>query len=343
MNAVNDGSQMQQLKAGDRLWVWLAEEPSALEIELADALTVFPKLENAEDNNGVFHVRVYSWRGSPDFTQDFLKTHLPNSVELPFERMIKFVKIDKKIEFSIPVAILSFSHSAEAGAVHVSPLKYSFWDQTLMILASRQSDHDRKDSALTGSFDSLGLVSLLSGQILHGGCLLSSYFCITRKKFLSGTLGVVTQSSTDWAPLQFASANQDGLDARDDRTHAALWFAGSAFSSNDNASKIVSYITALEILMGKNLQNYLSPLYRKDKELQKLALEKLTALKSLRGDLVHKGRRVVLSAELERYAQAFILDAIRQNNNVTTEVFAVQNVALAIMTASARAATPQPS
>ena len=244
--------------------------------------------------------------------------------------MIKFVKIDDRTEFSIPVATLSFSHSAEAGAIHVSPQKYSFWDQTLMILASRQSDHDRKEHALTGSFDSLGLVSLLSGPILHGGVLFSSYFSITRKKFISGTLGVVPQSSVEWAPIKFAGANQSGLDARDDRSHAALWFAGSAFSSNDNASKIVSYVTAFEILMGKNVQNYLSRLYQKDKDLQKLVLEKTAALKNLRGDLVHKGRRVVLSAELERYAQAFILDAIRQNNNVTTEVFAAQSVAMAI-------------
>jgi hypothetical protein len=203
MSAVDDeGQTSQQLKAGDRLWVWLADEPSTFEISLADALTVFPKSEKSEDNNGVFHVRVYSWRGSPDFTQDFLKTYLPNSVELPLERMIKLVKIDDKTEFSIPVATLSFSHDAEAGAIHVSPLKYSFWDQTLMILASRQSDHDRKEPALTGSFDSLGLVSLLSGSILHGGVLFSSYFCTTRKKFLSGTLGLVPQSSVDWVPIK---------------------------------------------------------------------------------------------------------------------------------------------
>ena len=343
MSAVNDDSQMQQLKTGDRFWVWLAEEPSAFEINLADELAVFPKLENSddpEDNNGVFHVRAYSWRGSPDFTQDFLKTYLP---QLPFEGMIKFVKIDDKAEFSIPVATLSFSHGAEAGAILVSPLKYSFWDQTLMILASRQSDHDRKDSALTGSLDSLGLVSLLSGPILHGAVLFSSYFCATRKKFLNGSLGVVPQSSVDCAPIKFADDNQGGLDARDDQTRAALWFAGSAFSSNDNASKIVSYVTALEILMGKNQQNYMSRLYRKDRELQKLALEKIKALSKLRGDLVHKGRRVILSAELERYAQAFILDVIRHNNSMASETFAAQRVISATRAAVAIGKAPTDS
>lgn len=320
---------MEQLQSGDRLWVWLADEPSAFENQLADELTVFPESENAEDNNGVFHVRVCSWRGSPNFTQEFLKTYLPHTVELPFERMIKFVKIDDKIEFSIPVATLSFSYCAEAGAIHVCPHKYSFWNQTLMILASRQSDHDRKEVTLTGSLDSLGLVSLLSGPILHGGVLFSSYFCTTRKKFVSGTLGVVAQPFTDLAPIKFADNNRNGFDARDDRTHAALWFAGSAFSSSDNALKIVSYFTALEILTTENAKNYLNRLYRKDRELQKLALEKFSALITLRNNLVHRGRRVALTPELERYAQAFIVDAIRKNNKVTSETFAVQSVALA--------------
>lgn len=317
---------MQEFKNGDRLWLWLADEPSDLEIHLAEALTVFPKSENSEDNNGIFHVRAYSWRGTPDFTQDFLKEYLPNVVEFPFERTIKFLRIDDKLELSIPVATLSFSHNAEGGAIHVSPQKFSFWDQTLMILASRQSDHDRKETALTGSFDSLGLVSLLSGPILHNAVLFSSYFCTARKKFLSGTLGVVAQSALDWAPIRFAGTDQNGLDARDDRTHAALWFAGAAFSSNDNASKIISYFTALELLTSENVKNYLNRLYRKDRPLQKLALEKVNTLATLRNDLVHRGRRVHLTPELERYAQAFIVDAIRQNTNVTADIFAVQNV-----------------
>ncbi|WFU73703.1 HEPN domain-containing protein [Bradyrhizobium sp. CB2312] len=312
---------------GDRFWVWFADEPSAFEVHLADTLTAFPKSEPSQDDNGVFHVRAYSWRGRPDFTQEFVQAYLPRSVELPDDGMIKFVTIDDKLEFSIPVETLSFSYSAEAGAIHVTARKIILSDQTLMILASRQSDHDREAPALTGSFDALGLISLLSGNVLLGRCLFSSYFCTTRKKFLSGALGVVGPSPVDWAPIKFADDNPDTrFDARNNRTHAALWFAGSAFSANDNASKVVSYVTALEILTGKNIKNYLSRLYRKDSELHKAALEKVLALMDLRGDLVHKGQRIVLSPELERYAQAFILDAIRDNNKVASARFAVQSV-----------------
>ncbi|MFX5210907.1 hypothetical protein ABTC77_19585, partial [Acinetobacter baumannii] len=79
-------------------------------------------------------------------------------------------------------------------------------------------------------------------------------------------------------PIKFADENPDSrLDARDDRTHAALWFAGLAFSANDNASKVVSYVTALEILTRKNIKNYLSHLYRKDSELHRAAIEKVLA------------------------------------------------------------------
>ena len=107
---------------------------------------------------------------------------------------------------------------------------------------------------------------------------------------------------------------------------------GVRISSNDNALKIVSYFTALEILTRENAKNYLNRLYRKDRGLQKLALEKISALMTLRNNLVHRGRRVALTPELERYAQAFILDAIRKNNKVTSEAFAVQSVALAAQT-----------
>jgi hypothetical protein len=330
INKSHKQEQTQQPKAGDRLWMWHADEPSAFETLLADTLADFPQSEAGRDDDGVFHVRAYSWRGREGFTQEFLKTHLPQSVELPLERMIKFVRIDDKLEFSIPNHTLSFSHTAEAGAIHFSPLKFVLSDQTLMILASRQSDHDREAPALTGSLDALGLISLLSGNILDGHSLFSSYFCTSRKKFLSGTLGIVGPSSVDWAPIKFADDNLDApFDARDDRTHAALWFAGSAFSENDNASKIVSYVTALEILTGKNIKNYFSRLYRKESELQKVALEKVRALMNLRGNLVHKGQRLVLSPELERFAQAFILDAIRENNKIASANFAVQCVAVA--------------
>jgi hypothetical protein len=316
-----------QLAAGDRFWVWFADEPSAFEVHLAETLTAFPKPELSQHDNGVFHVRAYSWRGRPEFTQEFLKAHLPRSVELPADGMIKFVTIDDKLEFSIPMETFSFSHSAEAGSIHVTARKLTLSDQTLMILASRQSDHDREAPALSGSFDALGLISLLSGNVLLGRCLFSSYFCTTRKKFLSGALGVFGPSPVDWTPIKFADENPDSrLDARDDRTHAALWFAGLAFSANDNASKVVSYVTALEILTRKNIKNYLSHLYRKDSELHRAAIEKVLAFLNLRADLVHKGQRIVLSSELERFAQAFILDAIRENNKIASAGFAVQSL-----------------
>ncbi|ANW02410.1 hypothetical protein LMTR13_21790 [Bradyrhizobium icense] len=314
----------QQPKVGDRFWFWLEGEPSAFEVMLADALAAFPKSEGAD--NGVFQVRTYSWRGTVDFTHDFLETHLPRKIELPFDRIITFLRVDDTLNFSIPVPTLSFSDIATAGSIHISPHKYSFTHQTLLILACRQTDHDREPPALAETFDALGLVSILSGHILQGRSLFSSYFCTNRKKFISGTLGVVSQSSVDWTPLKLAAADPEVFDARDDRTHAALWFAGAAFSSHDDAAKVVSYVTAFEILMGKNLQNYVRQLYRRDSELQKLALEKIQALEKLRGDLVHAGRRIALSPELERYAQAFILDAIRRNKNLASMAFAVQSV-----------------
>lgn len=317
----------QQVNVGDRFWVWLEGDPTEFEARLADALAAFPKTEATENDNGVFQVRAYSWRGSIDFTHDFLKTHLPRTIEFPFDRMITFLRVDDALTFSIPVPTLSFSDIAAAGSINVSAQKYNFTHQTLLILACRQADHDREAPALSETHDALGLVSILAGDILYGRSLFSSYFCTKRKKFLSGTLGLVKQSSVEWAPLKFAGDHPEVLDARDDRTHAALWFAGSAFSSSDNASKVVAYVTAFEILMGKNLQNFVRGLYRKDSQLQNLALEKMRNLENLRGDLVHAGRRIALSPELERYAQAFILDAIRHNKSIESPEFAVQTVA----------------
>jgi hypothetical protein len=322
---IRENSQ-QQVNLGDRFWVWLEGEPTEFEIMLADALAAFPKTE-ATNDNGVFQVRAYSWRGTVDFTHDFLKTHLPRTIELPFDRMITFLRIDDALTFSIPVPTLSFSDIAAAGSINISAQKFNFTHQTLLILACRQTDHDREAPALAETHDALGLVSILSGDILYGRPLFSSYFCTKRKKFLSGTLGLVKQSSVERTPLKFARNHPEVLDARDDRTHAALWFAGSAFSSIDNASKVVAYVTAFEILMGKNLQNYVSRLYKNDPQLQNLALEKMRNLSTLRGDLVHAGLRIALSPELERYAQAFILDAIRHNKNLEVPEFAVQTVA----------------
>ena len=105
------------MTTGDRLWIWLADEPSTFEIDLAEALIGFSKSMGAtSDDHGVFYVSGYSWRGGSDFTYDFLKTHLPQNIELPQPRMIRFLTLPNKVDFSIPVSTLSFSHCAEAGA-----------------------------------------------------------------------------------------------------------------------------------------------------------------------------------------------------------------------------------
>jgi hypothetical protein len=314
-----------ELKAGDRLWIWLDGDPSPFENHLADILAGFPKVESEQRDNGVFHVTAYSWRGDPDFTRHFLKTYVPRKIELPLTRMISFRKVEGKEEFSIPLPALSFSHCARAGSVQVHGQKYSFENETLMVLASRQMDHDCEGPSLAGSLDALGLISLLSGPVLHSSSLFSSYFCITRKKFLNGTFGIVTESSVDWTPMGLSGICGD-LDARNDRTHAALWFSGRAFSSNDDASKIVSYVTALEILTKGNVKNYLGRLYRRDKELRRFALEKVSSLMEMRGEVVHQGHRIVFPDELERYTQAFIIDAIQKSNNAAPHEFAVERL-----------------
>lgn len=324
-SANENAESKRKLGAGDRFWIWLDGDPSPFEIHLADILATFPKSESEERDNGVFHVTIYSWRGNPEFTRHFLETYVPRKIELPFPRMIRFQKVDGKEDLSIPVPALSFSHCATAGSVQVHGQKYSFENETLMVLASRQMDHDCEGPSLAGSLDALGLISLLSGQILHGSSLFSSYFCVTRKKFLNGTFGIATVSSVDWTPIGLSDICGE-LNARDDKTHAALWFAGRAFSSSDDASKIVSYVTALEILTKRNFKNYLGHLYRRNKELREFALEKVSSLMSMRGEVVHQGHRIAFPDELERYTQAFIVDAIRQNNNLAPQEFAVETL-----------------
>ena len=169
------------MKAGDRVWVWLDEKPSTFEMQLAEGLLRFPKSDRGEGDNGVFHVKIYSWRGDAEFTRQFLKTSLPK-VELPFPRLIGFLRVDDELELSIPLPTLSFPHSAQAGGIHIHARKFRFHDETLMTLASRQVDHDREGDTLAGAFDALGVISLLSGRILHHTELLSSYFCTTSEE-----------------------------------------------------------------------------------------------------------------------------------------------------------------
>ncbi|MDF1585756.1 hypothetical protein PZ740_05065 [Rhodospirillales bacterium YIM 152171] len=309
-----------ELKDGDRLWISLAEDPSEFELAVAEQLA--PLSEIAD----LAFVQIHPWRGTTCSARRAVKEHLLQEVEIPRERLVSFFHIGGRMDVGLPVSNLSFSNAAEAGSIQINKRNFSFSDQTIIVIACPQSDRDVEGGVLGGIEDAVGLLSLALGSRVFPRSLFSAYFCRKSKKFVTSDYMVVASTTEPEAMLglngfyglkEFAVLSE--------KSHAALWFAGSAAAAQDHASKIIYYNTALEVLCGKNMQNFFRQLYRARKELSDAAAATVRKLQQLRGLILHQGRPQKIPAGEERGIQLLLMDGLIRSETGVLERSAFEN------------------
>jgi len=304
---LNDEPQREAplIKPGDRLWVRLAEEPSAFERMIADGL------RRSEFKCDVYHLQVYCWENL--FVRDVrqIASHLAINAQFPQQRDIFVVEIGENIGVTVPVESLMSATNGAVSSVNITGKSYDFQNQILLIVASRQEDHDAGYATLRGAFDVVGYLSLMFGGNISSKPIISCYFDIRFEKFLTANLEVTHASDVENEIFGVGSFfGLDQFSGEDDNIHASLWFIGKAVTENDRAAKIVFYQTAIEMLYGsKDPHKGFKKLYHNQGGVQK-ALEAAKRLNKLRIDLVHRGKIGEFSRELERFIQLMLLDAV---------------------------------
>lgn len=291
-------------QTGDRLWVTLDDPPSEFEKGVAEKIREFDR------ESSVFFVQVFSWRSVPTPRFKDVQYQLPKITELSQDRTVIFYEIGEETTLSIPTCRLMFSNSAGAGIVSVNPSKFKFKNQLLVVIACRQEDHDSGHASLHGSMDAIGYLSLVFGKSISEVPIFSIYFNADAEKFVSGALVLKETSKQEESVYGIKDFYKlDRFIADDDRTHAALWFAGKAFTEIDLASKIILYYSSIELICGKRMQDYFRNLY-KGRSYSALAVETVKNLKELRNQLLHQGKLGDFSGPFERCIQVLLLDAI---------------------------------
>jgi hypothetical protein len=271
----------------------------------------------------LFFVQVFSWRTTPMPTARALTSHLPKTAELAQDRCIGFHEISDKTTVKVAIPTLMFTDEAQAGDIQISTRKVSFSRQLLIVVGCRQVDHDAGHASLRGASDVIGLLSLIFGRRICEVPVISEYFNVSTKKFVSSTLALTAVSGVEEMIAGLTTFyGLDCFDGMDNTTHAALWFAGKAFTEIDRASKIVFLHTAMELVCGKRMQDHFRNLY-KGRAFVGEAIEAIDALQDLRGQLVHKGLLGGFSSAAERYAQLLLLDALvaRQHGSLPASAF----------------------
>lgn len=288
----------------DKLWFWLADEVTEFESKIAD------QLQNILSANKLFFVRLFSWDNSSVSASELVKTCLPAKAEFPNDRKVSFFHIGQELKVKIPFPTLTHMNEPDCvGNVNISSIDYQFSNQTIIVIACSQEEHDAKNYSLNGTNDVVGYLSLMLGKnILHKE-IFSNYFCVQKKKFISGDLELKTREGNENKIFGLKKFyNIDKFSGEDEKIHAALWFAGKAFVSNDSAVKVVFYKTALELLAGKTYSNFFGKIYQG--ETYDRANKKIKQFKDLRDNLLHKGKPIIMTDSMERYIQVFLLDAI---------------------------------
>lgn len=300
------------------MWHWSAEAPTPFEMMLAGHLSAFTDGDSPDQDNGVFRVSAYSWRGDDALTSKVFEC-IPKDMEVKFPRLVTFHAIDEEMKVSIPSA--SVFNSSKASFIDIGHRDVTLHPGIMLLVASRQMDYDDEGPTLAGHDDALGIVSLVAGHILNKEEVFSSYFCVERKKFLCGRLRIVEDPVV--ARTVIPELGEIRLDAQNETTHVAFWFAGKAFSASDHASKIVFYQVALESAVGKqNVTNFFGSLYKGRGAFTDHIMCLIKRAKSARDDIVHRGERRTLTTEVERYIQAAIIDALRDRHGVNSDNFA---------------------
>ena len=233
------------------------------------------------------------------------------SCEMPNTRFVSFMHVEGERRFEAPDVNIIHTNERKTTHIRVAAREIFVGNQIVFLAAARQIDYDMEAPSLAGISSILSVFYLLCAGVFSKvrEWLLIKYYRV-RRKFISGKLKVTPDPTISRTALRFTEPGVS-FDAKDERTHGALWFAGRAFSAKDHASKIVFYRTALELIGGKQFKNFFGRVYSKHQSTKSLADEKLKVIAKLRGEVIHEGKRANLALELERYVQALILDGLR--------------------------------
>lgn len=303
----DEKNPFRDIKVGHRLWICSTSEPSEFEVLLSDAL------RQAAPNNKsdtVFYVSAYSFYGADNHVK-YLLSSLPN-IELPYDAIVSFITLEKEMSFAIPNPQTSGLREADKNIQHivVNEHKFTLQKQILLIFACNHRDFDRADRLLRGFSDLIGFISLIIGASIEGQELFGSYFCIEKKKIISGNLKVTERHPLEQVILNFKNIfESNDIDLQDDIINSAIWFAGRAFITQEAKSKPIFYYTSIEIACGRSLLNTIGKIYTGKVERAK-AEECFKQIKGIRDKIVHRGIAEDIESALERLLQAIILDAI---------------------------------
>ena len=321
---MTDQQKMPAWEAGQTLWITSDSETSEFEEHIAELL------KNFKSKNDIYLVKLFSWNSRKIPAPIAINEHLPKHTESLDDRLISFFHVGEELKVEIPRP--SISHSNEencAGFIKITTDKYQFENETLLIVACTQEDFEKRQESLIGLSDTIGLLSLMFGQNIQSREIFTKFFNAKTKKFISGEIKNTESHEHKDMIVGLRSYYQfEKINFEDDISHAALWFSGKAFVSRDDASKIVYYHTAVEVVAdrSKSYENLFNKMYKKFPDLKEFALKQLKELKDLRGKLLHKGQAVSLNCELERYIQIIILDALIYKQKGVLERSGLNNV-----------------
>ena len=295
--------KLDELNCGDRLWLWSPGPPSELEKQIAD-------LFSAHTDTQKFHVQVFSWGSTPMQSTRQIRSQLHKVTDSALQRFIGIHDIGAEVEVSIPTADVTFTQTAQAGAVNITTRTQTFKSQTLITIGCKQEDYDQGHGSLLGSFDAIGYMSLIFGSNIFHKPVISAYFDTKLQKFIHGELHIVESRDEESAVHGLGDfSGIDKFDISSDKSHAILWFAGKGFVEVDRASKIVFYHSALELACSGNIQNYIRWFYKKS-ICKELAEKTVKSICSLRNNLVHRGKLGEWDRILERQIQLILLDIL---------------------------------
>jgi hypothetical protein len=291
-------------KLGDRLWFWRDGPSSKFEKSLSALL------RQLRWNNNILEVEIFSCDPEVFGQLNLIRDILPQAILLRNSCALCVYTTDASTKVQFPAAYLSFSHSASAGDVQVFCNECTISRQCFLICAACHEDI-KVEQRLEGNLDLIRIVALLIGRGLLHPPIYFSYLCLEREKFISGELELRARSALDTFLCKWEEHSSPNLGTENDSVvQACLWFSAKAFLSQDQATKIFYYNTALEIIAGGHIQNHYRAIFRNRPDTKSLLEERLWEAQRSRGALVHNGLPMQFSTGLKRFIQALLFDAI---------------------------------
>lgn len=314
-----ESEKLKPISAGDRLWFWFDGPPSILEKNLAELLKQTPH-ENFEQDNGIYYVKAFSCKNN-SASANAIAGGIPQKINSDYPIWIFVLEVDERIEFKHPKPQLSFSNKAAAGDIKIGSSLQIFENETIIILATNQSSYDKDNLTPSAPFQGLGILSLIAFSEILPIELFSSYFCTKRERFINGDLKVKKDIIASKANLK-EWKNIVELDISNEKISTSLWFFGKAYSSKDSLSSVVFYNTSLEVISNGNITNYFRSIYKSNKDTMDRAVEAISEIKSVRGNVVHQGLRAVIPEHIPHLCRALLYDGINFELNIKSDEFA---------------------